>query len=178
MLKLNIGCGKRPLKDGYINIDMTRYADVDYAGCEFLLMDVRHELADWLQGKPIEEIRTDQFLEHLTLAEGQQFLAVCRDALKPDGVLKLSVPDFARHIADYTERQQRVPLNIPTIANGPFRNEVNVLLSVVYGWGHKMIYDEEMLTVVLTQAGFRSSSIVHDGANIAVVAVPCKGGVI
>lgn len=173
-MKLNIGTGKKPLH-GYRNVDVQRYDDVDYRGFDCVWADVRRP-DFWVRLGPVEEIRGDQFLEHLTAPEGLEFLKRCRAALDthPPGVLRLTVPDWAAYIADYCDRQQRVPLSSPKIGDGFFRREVNAMLSVVFNWGHRMFYDAEMLAIMLQGAGFRIVSLTHpDGANIAAVAQPC-----
>lgn len=188
-LKINVGCGRNPLA-GYLNIDLRRYNDVDYSGGWFLLMDARREFVGWINRETsvldhrilphevIEEIRCDQFLEHLTLSEGQSFLATCCSALHSQGVsnlgvLRLSVPNFAAHIADYIERKQRVFIVNPQLEEykGPFRQEVNILHSVIHGFGHKMFYDQEMLRTVLEIAGFHIADMRTDESNIYVIAV-------
>jgi predicted SAM-dependent methyltransferase len=170
-VRINIGCGRRPLA-GWLNVDLQRYDGVDYSGTEVILADVR-EPATWQRWRGVEEIRADQFLEHLTIPEGRQFLARCRTALISGGRLRLTVPDFAAHVADYLERKQRVPLSSPSIAEGLFRPEINVLIRMLYDWGHRTIYDAETLGVVLDLAGFRVLEMTHpDGANVVVTATP------
>ena len=101
-----------------------------------------------------------------------EMLRLARSTLAPGGRLSLALPDWGAHVADYIDRQQRVPLRAPSIAGGMFRPEVNVMLNILYNWGHQMVYDEEMLRLVLDAAGWAKAAITHpDGANLVVEAV-------
>ena len=170
-MRLNLGCGQNPLKD-YVNVDLIRYGGVDYSGVEFIQADVLDVLTWWPWKEPVTEIHANQFLEHLKLEDGLKMLRLARSTLAPGGRLSLALPDWGAHVADYIDRQQRVPLRAPSIAGGMFRPEVNVMLNILYNWGHQMVYDEEMLRLVLDAAGWAKAAITHpDGANLVVEAV-------
>lgn len=171
--RLNIGCGRKPLA-GWANVDLTTYPDVDYTSHDLTLLDVRTpEFSAWLARRfPVGEIRADQFLEHLSPAEGQAWLRLCCEALRPVGRLWLSVPDWAAHVADYAERKQRVPSDQLYLA-GPHRPEVNLMLRILYDWGHRTVYDQEILRTTVEAAGFRVMELTRpDGANVVCSAMP------
>ena len=170
MIKLNLGCGRNPLA-GYWNVDLIRYEGVDYGDEIFFQEDVFDFLARNFHDDVIE-IRADQFLEHLRLEQGLRFLRKARRVLSPGGRLRLTLPDWAAHVADYVDHLQRVPLRDMSMAEGIFRPEINVLVRIVFDWGHQMIYDEEMLRTVLDMTGWQDAVITHpDGANLLVEAI-------
>lgn len=173
-LKINVGCADKMLP-GYLNLDVNPPNAPVPDGSRFLAWDVRN---GGMRALPlalarIEEIRADQFLEHLSLDDGMAWLRECRGIVGGGARLCLSVPDIRRHVDDYIDRVQRVPLRSDQRHPGPFRPEVNVMISVIYEWGHRMIYDEEMLRTVLELTGWGVERLSReDGANLSVVALP------
>lgn len=166
-MKINLGCGRNPLA-GYLNVDLLRYDGINYSVFTFWQMDAL-ELLNCTWPEPVTEIRADQFLEHLKLEQGLELLKLAWQVLAPGGHLRLTLPDWAAHVADYVDCQQRVPLREASIASGIFRPEVNVMLRIVFDWGHQMFYDREMLRTVLDLTGWKTATITRpDGANLVV----------
>lgn len=98
MIKLNIGCGGRPLKD-YINIDMDtmdeirlRYPNVTY---EDDLVVHQYDIFNlpFVDGS-VDEIRAEGLIEHLPFIEEPKFFLEVRRVLKKGGILYLSTVDF------------------------------------------------------------------------------------
>jgi ubiquinone/menaquinone biosynthesis C-methylase UbiE len=98
MLKLNLGCASS-LLEGYINIDMDSMDTIKhrYPNIEI------EETLDFYQGdilnlpyddNSVDEIRADAILEHMSFLEESLFFYEVRRALKPGGLLNISVPDF------------------------------------------------------------------------------------
>ena len=172
-MRVNVGCGRRPLQ-GYVNLDLVRYPDVDYAGVEFRQVDARD--LSWWEAAPLEEIRADQFLEHLTRDEGLAWLRECRRVIAPTGVLRLTVPDFGAHAADYASREQTVRLSgwlRDRLLQDPVYDLVDeVRIYVLHGEGHRMHYDARMLRRALEATGWEVARLDPDGANIAVTCRP------
>jgi predicted SAM-dependent methyltransferase len=127
--RLHVGCGPVHL-DGWINIDVRPYPAVDY------ILDVR----DGLPFRDLQFIFAEHFVEHLPFWEAQRFLADCRAALAPDGVLRLSTPNL-----DWVYRTQyeRADVRDCFQLNQAFR-----------GWGHQFLYNAQTLAAVLWRAGF------------------------
>jgi len=97
-IKLNLGCGSRPLP-GYINIDIdsreqmkARYPNVTIPDdLEIYQYDIFN--LPYADGS-VSEARCDSMLEHLSFLEEKKFFYEMKRALKTWGVLAFSVPDF------------------------------------------------------------------------------------
>ncbi len=92
-LKLNIGCG-RNIKKGWINIDLSKEAD--------LQLDMR-ELLPLADGS-VREIYSEHFFEHLDYPDdAKRFLGECFRVLETGGVFSLGVPDTRWPLLDYAD---------------------------------------------------------------------------
>lgn len=97
-IKLNLGCGARPLP-GYINIDLdtleelkARYPSEKFPeGIEVYQYDIFN--LPYSNGS-IAEVRADSLLEHLSFLEEPKFFYEVKRVLRPGGFLVFSVPDF------------------------------------------------------------------------------------
>lgn len=135
--KLHIGCGTVILKE-WINLDISFCKSID------LINDVR-------QGLPFKDlvfqyVFAEHFLEHLTRDEGKNFLKECFRILKEDGILRLSTPNLdwvwlSHYRIDAKEEEKR------------FYSEI--LIKVFYGWGHRFLYNDVVLTDALKEAAFK-----------------------
>ncbi len=101
-IKLNLGCGERPLL-GYINIDLDtlaklkkRYPKTKFPkGIKIYRYDILHlPFAD----DSVAEIRADSLLEHLSFLEERNFFYEVKRVLKPGGFFIFSVPDFEDNV--------------------------------------------------------------------------------
>lgn len=99
-LKLNLGCGGRPLP-GYVNVDMDTLDQIKarYPGTTFaddLVVEQFNVFALPYGDGTVDEVRADSFIEHLPFADEPRLLAEAVRVLKPGGRLLLEVPDFER----------------------------------------------------------------------------------
>ena len=136
-MKLHLGCGKRIIA-GFVNIDALAQPHVDR------VMDVRR-----LEGIPdgaAELVYASHILEHFGRHEYMAVLGEWRRVLKPGGILRLSVPDFAACAALYYEQGLVDGLTgLVGLVSGGQRDIFDF---------HKMIFDRELLTKSLLTAGF------------------------
>lgn len=97
-MKINIGCGGRPL-EGYVNIDQDSLEDlrVRYPGRDFsdnLIIKNYNIFSLPYKDGEVNEVRADGLLEHLSFKEEPMFLnEVCR-VIAPKGRFVCTVPDF------------------------------------------------------------------------------------
>lgn len=97
-IKLNLGCGGRPLP-GYINVDLdtieqlkARYpAQTFPEGIETFQYDIFNLPFD---DDTIAEIRADSLLEHLSFLEEKKLFYEVKRLLSPGGIFLFEVPDF------------------------------------------------------------------------------------
>jgi predicted SAM-dependent methyltransferase len=99
-IKLNIGCGGRPLPD-YINIDQDsidimrqRYPKIQF---DDSLIIKNYDIFNLpFHDSTVDEINADGLLEHLSFKEEPKFLYEARRVLKSGGQFRFSVPNFER----------------------------------------------------------------------------------
>lgn len=85
-MKLNLGCGP-DVKQGYINVDFRQTHPA--------VMKVDLSQFPWpFDNDSADEILMLDFLEHFPYATTMTILAECRRILKPQGTVKIQVPDF------------------------------------------------------------------------------------
>jgi predicted SAM-dependent methyltransferase len=140
--KLHLGCGRVRIP-GFFHIDLRPDRHIDWRGPV--------EALDFIPDNQVELIYASHVLEHFGRFEYREVLSEWFRVLRPGGVLRLAVPDFAACA--------RVYLDEGMMAGG------NGLIGLVCGgqqdeWDlHKMIFDEPLLTRALRETGF--SAIRH-----------------
>ena len=92
-MKLHIGCGKKYLP-GYVHVDITPHKHVDIV-CNLLDID-KH-----VPPSSVDEIYACHCAEHVSRHEITKLFKVFYKVLKPNGVLRLSVPDIEQSIKMY-----------------------------------------------------------------------------
>jgi SAM-dependent methyltransferase len=108
---------------------------------------IHHDLAT---GIPLRDgvadfIYSSHFFEHLYRKDAMNLLEECHRVLKPGGMLRLSLPDLEYAISLYTAGRKDEMLQ-----NYFFVEDADNHYS-----RHKYMYDNEMLSSLLAQAGFR-----------------------
>ena len=136
-MKLHLGCGRRYIP-GFVHVDAQAAPHVDIVGpVERLTMP----------DDSVSLIYASHVLEHF---DRQAYKGVLREwfrVLRPGGVLRLSVPDFAACAAIYYESGLVDGLTgLVGLIVGGQRDEYDF---------HKMIFDEQFLRRDLLQIGFR-----------------------
>lgn len=137
-LRLHLGAGML-YKDGWTNIDLlgTR-------------VDVAWNLA---RGIPFADGRADgvlheHLLEHLDLRAGLAFTRECLRVLRPGGVLRIGVPDAGACLRWYAGEPS------PYWSQPPRPTRLLAVHSLVYGFGHRAMYDAETLMLLCRAGGF------------------------
>lgn len=131
-------------------LDLEAYAKA--YGYNFQRMDARRLT---FTDNSFDYIVCSHILEHLTLEEGKNFLLDCHRILKPNGIMRLSVPDAELLAKKYISKQLGYfdEINPECEKAGTQIEKVNTLL-----WsGHKAIYDATSLSDLLEETGFKAS---------------------
>lgn len=137
-IRLHLGCGPRHIP-GFFHLDAQPYPHVDLITDVANLEAIPNETADLIYASHV--------LEHFGRWEFREVLAEWRRVLKPGGLLRLAVPNFAACAKLYYEQG---------LADG-----LNGLMGLICGGQrdpydfHKMIFDEPFLTHELLGIGFR-----------------------
>lgn len=139
--KINLGCHTR-IRPDYINYDKDNYPGVDAIG-------TIEDLSRYA-GNTFDEIYASNVLEHVSHTETVKVLKGWYRVLAPNGVLKISVPDFDRAIEIYQ-------------TNGLCPWVVNFLWGdqIYDGANHYVAFNQESLTRALKEAGFEDISRVE-----------------
>lgn len=136
--KVSIGCGKVDFGKDWWHIDAVRHLHVD-------MNDIYLSSFD---DESFKLIYASHFLEYFNSSEAAELLARWWNKLEYGGILRLAVPDF-RVMASLYESQV---FDLKHFI-GPLYGRIGVDGKNIY---HKMIYDENTLTLVLYEAGFRT----------------------
>jgi SAM-dependent methyltransferase len=137
-LKLHLGCGMKYLP-GFFHVDILPAPHIDHVGP----VDRLPMFAD----NSVDLIYASHVLEHFGRYQYREVLAEWFRVLRPEGVLRLAVPDFAACAKIYYEQGLVDGLSglIGLICGGQ-RNTYDT---------HYMIFDEPFLSRVLLEIGFR-----------------------
>jgi predicted SAM-dependent methyltransferase len=159
--RVNIGCGDRPTP-GWVNIELRSSAQIYFWDC-------RRGLP--FSDNTVTAIYCEHVFEHFSPeTEAPLFLRECRRCLRPDGVMRIVVPDAGAYLSAYGQswecfsaldpleqseegwREKRISYKGTHIA---YRTQMQLINEVFrQGNQHKYAYDEETLLLALREAGF------------------------
>lgn len=137
MTKLHLGCGSKYIP-GFVHIDSTHYRHLDYCA------DVSH--LPMIPDLSVDLIYACHVLEHFDRSSFPMVLQEWYNKLNSGGVLRLSVPDFESIVDVY-------------LSEG-FKDGLSGLIGLLVGGQrdasdfHKMIFDYNLLSSCLYDAGF------------------------
>lgn len=140
---LHAGSGGHNI-DGWINVDRS---DAD------VLADLSFSIP--FRSESLDYIHSEDFIEHLELAGGRQFIAEAYRVLKRGGVMRVLTPELRALIQKiYIDRDPRHIrwCDVQLDARGACES-LNMHLRM--NGEHRFIYDEEHLAALLTAAGFK-----------------------
>lgn len=138
-VRLHLGCGPRYIP-GFLHVDAQAHPHVD------LVADVAR--LEMIPDASADLIYAAHVLEHFGRWEFRAVLAEWRRVLKPGGLLRLAVPDFAACATLYYEHGLSDGLNgLMGLICGGQRDSMDY---------HKMIFDEPFLRHELLGLGFRN----------------------
>jgi predicted SAM-dependent methyltransferase len=144
-LRINVGSSSSVL-DGWINVDLRR----DPEG-RCVRLDATKP---WpFAGASAEAVNSEHFIEHLSDEEAAAYLHEAYRVLRPGGVIRTSTPDLegiARTLVDRNANDLEIHRS-----HGYTAATLGELVNnYVYSWGHRRLYDEETLALMLERAGF------------------------
>lgn len=142
-MKLHLGCGKRYLP-GYIHVDIDKHPHIDY------YHDIKQ--LPMIASGSVDEIYTCGTLEYFDrVTEIPMILKEWRRILKPNGLLRISVPDFEGIVKIYKKYHDLDGIGILGPIFGRIEIETNSGKEILF---HKTVYDFESLKKVLESARF------------------------
>ena len=137
-MKLHLGCGPRHIP-GFVHIDALDAPHVDHVAAIDRL--------PFIPDDSVELIYACHVLEHFKRSVVAEVLGEWRRVLRPGGVLRLAVPDFAA-LCEVYQSTGRLDLVI-----GPLYGRQNHLYNIHYN-----AFDETSLGALLEQAGFEHAA--------------------
>lgn len=145
---VNLGCGPN-IDKGFVNVDSGWVPGLN------ICCDITRGLP--FPDNSVGGIFSEHCLEHLSLEDGRALLRECRRVLAPKSVIRIIVPDIELYIRAYSKHLDGAEVAFP---NEYFTNRSNVSQPVAlinelfYGSGHRFIYDFQVLSELLKEAGF------------------------
>jgi predicted SAM-dependent methyltransferase len=149
--KLQLGAGQHGIP-GWLATDINPRHD------EVVEVDVREPLP--FPDRTFDYVHAEHLIEHVAYRPGQRLLRECHRVLRPGGVLRVATPDLARLVAIYrgdAGPEGDVYLDYAYrrwLRGRPLRHPVFLLNHNVRAWGHQFLYDEDLLSRCLADAGY------------------------
>jgi SAM-dependent methyltransferase len=170
MSNINLGCGSQIL-DGWINVDYSLGAKLAKIpmfpllnkGLNMFSMewDKRIFLHDLRKPFPwgdatADNIYSSHTLEHLSRDEGKNFLTECHRVLKPNGLIRILVPDLTSVVDRYRAGELRADHFVEGLGvlYGGGKASWKKSLSPFIEFPHKCMYDVPTLVAILNDIGF------------------------
>jgi len=151
LVKLNIGSWADCFHYGWENwdiADLSKWAKEE--GYVFRQVDITKGIPK--PDNSVDIILASHLLEHLDRPQGQSFIKECFRVLKPDGVLRLAIPDSRIICRAYLERKFMEYRHF-NIGVEKASDEAEALFHLLIA-GHKTIYDFDSIKKILEQTEF------------------------
>ena len=144
-MKINLGCGENYIP-GFIHVDLDDYPHIDFRSNVKSLPFFEDNSADL--------IYSSHTLEYFDRKEADEVLSEWYRVLKPNGVLRIAVPDFEAIVKVYKKYGDLDHQGIlgPLYGFWPYKSP-DGKVDTFY---HKTIYDFLSLKRVLSKNGFKS----------------------
>ena len=149
--KLMLGAGTTVLT-GWLSTDITPGSDC------VIYLDATKSLP--FAGDSFDYIFSEHMIEHLSWPCGLVMLRECRRILKPGGTIRVATPDLRTLLDLYRENSGGIGEQYIKWITDTFLADVGsykasfVVNNAFRNWGHQFLYDDELLTTALREAGF------------------------
>tara|TARA_R110001583_G_scaffold12547_2_gene55595 strand:- start:9543 stop:10079 length:537 start_codon:yes stop_codon:yes gene_type:complete len=140
-MKLHLGCGCRNFGADWIHIDGGDYDHLDYKDITNLEFS----------NNSVDLVYASHVLEYFDRDEAPSLLQEWYRVLKPQGILRIAVPDF--HALSFLYQQNKVKLKDIL---GPLYGKMKMGDHHIY---HKTVYDRDTLGKALLDAGFKQHEL-------------------
>lgn len=144
---LHLGCGRNYFND-WINIDNNSYNDIQKLDLHW---DVRKKLP--FKDNSVDFIYNEHFFEHLSIEESLSVLNDFKRILKPNGVIRISMPDLDEIVQIYLNPHYK-PEDFSAVMGTELLTKAEFLNVYFRWWGHQWLYNWEELERRLKTAGF------------------------
>jgi predicted SAM-dependent methyltransferase len=151
-VKLNLGSFTH-MFHGWRNIDhidLSSWAKTQ--GYSFMPWDLSRPLP--YDDRVVDLIFMSHVLEHFTYSAGHDLLRECRRVLKPDGLIRIAVPDADKLVDLYRGKRLRT---LEQLADVDEASDCRLLFEFLAGGDHRAFYDAPELIKMFGAAGFSRS---------------------
>ncbi len=140
-VKLHLACGTNYFEN-WINIDNNSDNNISKLDLNY---DLRNPLP--FKDNSVDFIFNEHFLEHLTAEEGHRALKDFMRVLKPNGIMRIAMPDLMNIVNAYLHDDwEDTKINFLDKHGLGFIKTKAELLNINFrAWGHKWLYDWEEL---------------------------------
>ena len=155
MIKISFGSGGVVLP-GWIHVDLDPACRPDIVADATRPLPFASGSADFLH--------SEDFVDQLELAGTEHLLRECRRILKPDGVMRLLTVDLRRLVDLYVRGDDKLLELWETGVGLPLRTRTlgEVLNEGMRRCGHRFVFDEQTLRIVLEAAGFTVERVAYN----------------
>lgn len=175
MLKLNLGCGFHT-PSGWLNVDyaigawLAKTPGFATINKKFKIINLNWSndifLCDLTKKLPwdddsVDIIYSSHSLEHLSKIEGRYLLRECHRLLKPNGIIRIIVPDLKVIINRYTQGKiaaDEVLDQLYVTYNSPTDGVLKRIIAPFIQFPHKCMYDTPTLLRIMSEIGFEVAS--------------------
>jgi predicted SAM-dependent methyltransferase len=134
-IKLHLGCGEKFIP-GFIHVDSRKFSHIDYVASADKLNMFKDNSADLIYACHI--------LEHFKRNQIEAVLKEWYRVLKPNGVLRLAVPDFEKLVEVYLKYKDLKLILGPLVGGQDYPENT-----------HYVVFDFISLSEVLKKVGFK-----------------------
>lgn len=185
--KVNIGCGQTPTKgwqnyDNSISIKLSKmpllptvlykFGLLHKSQYEFIKYALKNSIKFgdaskklWFKDNSISVIYSSHMLEHLDKYGASIFLKEAFRVLKPNGIIRIVVPDIQKLVNDYMKSNNANEFIEKTgLCEEQPRKLLHKLSATFIGTrNHQWMYDGKSLINLITTYGFKDAKIMTDG---------------
>lgn len=188
-IRVNVGCGMSPTP-GWTNLDnslsvrLANHPRLTRAlhGLRVLPTNSK-KYAEWckehnvvygtalnlpFETGSVDAVYSSHMLEHLDRDTGQRFLSEAKRVLRPGGVLRIAVPDLARHVTNYQTDGDADAFIGSLLMSQPIQSgwQARVRQVSVGFRDHRWMYDQNSLVSALEVAGFEDVRSLEAGTTL------------
>lgn len=162
MTKLHLGCGPIHI-DGWINVDKESCHKTDIQA-DYL--DILKRIEPVFDVEATDLIYSCHSIEHLEWPTGVvKFFDVAHTLLKPGGTLRIVVPDLMKVAKLYVAGDDLKGIYGPDFhIDGPDCAATR-FMAFARGWEHTVLFDENLLRILATEAGFVNFRVMPFGES-------------
>lgn len=173
--KLQIGAGPFAL-DGWLSTDIAPASD------RIIFMDAA-DIFPFADGS-FDYVFSEHMIEHLTLQQGLFMLKECRRVLKPGGIIRIATPNLEILLGLYASQgldaksDNYIKWITDTFLTGVGVYRASLVINKAFqNWGHKFLYDGDLLSLALREAGFIKLRRCNPGTseNQNLMGIECHG---